>query len=98
MDSRLDSESFDSLAPAHFGLSARPIDVARGRALYSRAGGAVDHVESQVLQRFRADATLTHVELLAALLVLIRSSPDSLTATSRLFRPCRSFPSHSIRW
>jgi hypothetical protein len=32
--------------------------------------GAADHVESQVLQRFEADATFTHVELLAALLVL----------------------------
>jgi hypothetical protein len=31
--------------------------------------GAADHVESQVLQRFEADATFTHVELLAALLV-----------------------------
>src|SRR5467141_1002210 len=31
--------------------------------------GAADHVESQVLQRFEADATITHVELLAALLV-----------------------------
>jgi len=31
--------------------------------------GAADHVESQVLQRFEAEATFTHVELLAALLV-----------------------------
>src|SRR6476620_11762443 len=31
--------------------------------------GAADHVESQVLQRFEADATFTHIELLAALLV-----------------------------
>src|SRR5438874_4250899 len=31
--------------------------------------GAADDVESQVLQRFEADATFTHVELLAALLV-----------------------------
>ena len=28
---------------------------------------AADHVESQVVQLFEADATLTHVELLAAL-------------------------------
>src|SRR5205823_7582635 len=31
--------------------------------------GAADHVESQVVQLFEADATLTHVELLTALLV-----------------------------
>ena len=31
--------------------------------------GGADHVESQVLQRFEADPTFTHVELLAALLV-----------------------------
>ena len=31
--------------------------------------GAADHVESQVLQLLEADATFTHVELLAALLV-----------------------------
>ena len=30
---------------------------------------AANHVEGQVLQRFEADATFTHVELLAALLV-----------------------------
>jgi hypothetical protein len=35
-----------------------------------------DHVESQVLQRFEADATFTHVELLAALLVLAGYEPD----------------------
>ena len=52
--------------------------------------GAADHVESQVLQRFEADATFTHVELLAVLLVLIRSSPDLLTAT------LAAFPSMSL--
>ena len=31
----------------------------------SQAGGAADDVEGQVLQRFEADATFTHVELLA---------------------------------
>jgi hypothetical protein len=31
--------------------------------------GAADYVESQVVQLFEADATFTHVELLAALLV-----------------------------
>jgi len=34
--------------------------------------GAADHVESQVVQLFEADATFAHVELLAALLILIR--------------------------
>ena len=33
------SERFDLLAPAHFGLSAQPIYVARVPALHSRAGG-----------------------------------------------------------
>ena len=36
------SERFDSLAPAYFGRSARPIYVARIPALHSRAGGAAD--------------------------------------------------------
>ena len=36
------SERFDSLAPAYFGRSARPIYVPRIPALHSRAGGAAD--------------------------------------------------------
>ena len=56
----------------------------------TRATVRADYVESQIFQRFEADATFTHVELLAALLVLIHSSPDSLTA------PLAAFPSMSL--
>lgn len=48
--------------------------------------GADDHVESQVLQRFEADATFTHVELLAALLVFAGEpgGESGMTVESRL--------------
>ena len=49
----------------------RPRRLVIGHVLLRRhaRNGAADHVESQVLQRFEADATFTHVELLAALLI-----------------------------
>src|ERR1700730_10393802 len=58
--------------------------------------GAADHVESQVLRRFEADATFTHVELLAALLVFVGEpglrewvgrSPDSKIRPEIFFGP-----------
>src|SRR6266446_5474003 len=57
-----------------FGVSLaheRPRRLVIGHVLFRghARNGAADHVESQVLQRFEADATFTHVELLAALLV-----------------------------
>src|SRR5205807_8056385 len=63
-----------SLLAKNFGVSLaqeRPRRLVIGHVLLHghARNGAADHVESQVLQRFEPDATFTHVELLAALLV-----------------------------